>query len=143
MIFDRLLINSDPNQRLRYSELPPSPWDANVDLRPSIKKRASAPKEREHQATLWTPISDPLKDSASQRARLDRYMTEYRLISRSGGSHARGAYKTTGTAKPHPSSAEKFKQRKYRAGWSVCTLPANAEPICMSFPSSQVACLPV
>lgn len=143
MLFDRLLINSDPNQRLRYSELPPSPQDAKFDDRPSIRKRVSVHKEREHQAILWTPINDPPKDSASQRARLDRYMKEYRPISRSGGSHARGAYETIGTAKPHPSSAEKFRQRKYTAEWSVCTLPADAESSCMSFPSSPIACSPV
>ena len=93
------------NQRIKRF-LPNLPDYAKSDNTPSISASARpvACKVREHQSTLWTKISDPPTDSASQRARLGRYNTKNHTLPTFGGGFAggRAAYEVAGVPRPKP-----------------------------------------
>ena len=106
------------NQRTKrfLPKLPPLAEDAKSDNTPSVSAlvRPVASKVGEHQSTLGMKISDPPTDSASQRARLGRYMKNHNLPTFGSSGGGRGAYDTTGLPKPKsPPKSDSSKQPKH------------------------------
>ena len=143
------------NQRIKsfLPKLPPSAEDAKSDNTPSVLAlaRPVASKAREHQSTLWTKISDPPTDSASQRARLGRYTKNHTLPtfreSRRGSAYyptfpsagallpssprgtSRGAYGDRRPVVVHNDPAGKDRRTKGAAGTGSLKFSMSGEPM--------------